>query len=82
MKLKFVLNKIDPKTGSILKTKEFKTLGEISNFLKIDYQNTQKFYKLCQTERDLKGLHTLLKELYKNYRIVDNISIMPDFELD
>ena len=82
MKLKFILQKLNTDNDEVLKTKEFKTLGEISKFLNVDYQNTQKFYKLCQNKRDLKGLHSLLKDLYKNYRIVDNFTtvINPDFE--
>ncbi len=80
MKSKFILQKLNQEDGSVLKTKEFKTLGELSTFLNIDYQNTQKFYKLCQSKRELKGLHSLLKELYKNYRVVDIFSAIPDFD--
>ena len=79
MKNKFILQKLDS-NNDIIKTKEFQTLKDISKFLNIDYQNTQKFYKLCQTNKDTKGLHSLLRELYKNYRIVDNIIIIQDFD--
>ena len=76
MKIKFTLQKINIETNEVEKEKHYNTLNQIAKDLNIDYQNTQKFYKLCNTDKPkLKGLHGLLSNLYKSYRIKNKFDI-------
>lgn len=80
LKFKFQILNDD---GTVKQEKEFKTLKQIGEYLKIDYQTCNKFYKLCskpEAERKLKGLHQLLLTLYKRYRVIDNFVPILDIQ--
>ncbi len=80
MALKFKLQIVNDDL-TVSKEKSFKSLKEIAEFLNIDYQTCNKFYKLCgENEPKIKGLHSLMKTLYNRYRIVDNRTVIVDFD--
>ena len=76
-RFKYILKKVDKNEVEIT-NKKFYTLKDISIFLNLDYQTTQKFYKLCESN-NIKGVHSKIKFLYRNYRIND-LNTIVDFD--
>ena len=72
MNYKFLLNQVDEE-GNIQKTKQMKTIREISKLLNIEYHQARLLYLLSKKDSK-KGIHPLLKELSKKYSITDNIN--------
>lgn len=70
MRSKFVLIQLN-ETGEFKRT-EYKTLREIQELLQLDYQTIQRFYRLCK-KTNIKGVHSLFKDLFERIRIIDNI---------
>ena len=65
MNYKFLLNQLDEE-GNIVKSKQMKTIREISNLLNIQYHQARLLYLLSKKDSK-KGIHPLLKELSKKY---------------
>ena len=63
MNYKFLLNQLD-ETGNIIKSKEMKTIRDISKILNIEYHQARLLYLLSK-KTSKKGIHPLLKELSK-----------------
>jgi hypothetical protein len=81
MNYKFLLNQLDEE-GNIIKSKEMKTIREISKLLSIEYHQARLLYLLSHKESK-KGLHPLLKQLSKKYTITDNnVNKFNDVDLD
>ena len=72
MQMKFLLNQLG-EDGSVQKTKEMKTLRDISNLLNIQYHQTRLLY--LNSKKPSKALHPFLKELSKKYSITDNNAV-------
>jgi hypothetical protein len=71
MRNKFLLINLDS-NGEVMFKREVKTLRELETILKLDYQTIQRFYRLCK-KTNIKGIHSLFKDLYNKFRVVDNI---------
>ena len=80
MNNKFLLNQLD-EAGNIIKSKEMKTIREISNLLNIQYHQARLLYLLSK-KGSKKGIHPLLKELSKKYSITDNMVKFDDINFD
>ena len=72
MNYKFLLNQLDEE-GIIIKSKQMKTIREISKLLNIEYHQARLLYLLSKKDSK-KGIHQLLKELSKKYSITDNVN--------
>ena len=72
MNNKFLLNQLDEE-GNIIKSKEMKTIRDISKILNIEYHQARLLYLLSK-KTSKKGIHPLLKELSKKYSITDNVN--------
>ena len=80
MNYKFALNQLDEE-GNIQKTKQMKTIREISKFLNVEYHQARLLYLLSKKDSK-KGIHPLLKELSKKYSITDNMNKFDDINFD
>jgi hypothetical protein len=80
MNNKFILNQLDEE-GNIVKSKQMKTIREISKLLNIEYHQARLLYLLSKKESK-KGIHPLLKELSKKYSITDNMNKFDDISFD
>ena len=80
MNYKFLLNQLDEE-GNILKTKQMKTIREISKFLNVEYHQARLLYLLSKKTSN-KGIHPLLKSLSKKYSITDNMNKFDDINFD
>ena len=80
MNYKFLLNQLD-ESGNILKSKQMKTIREISKFLNIEYHQARLLYLLSKKDTK-KGIHPLLKSLSQKYSITDNMSSFDDINFD
>jgi len=80
MNYKFLLNQIDEE-GNIIKSKQMKTIREISKLLNIEYHQARLLYLLSKKDSK-KGIHPLLKELSKKYSITDNMHKFDDINFD
>jgi hypothetical protein len=80
MNYKFALNQLDEE-GNIIKSKEMKTIREISKLLNIEYHQARLLYLLSKKDSK-KGIHPLLKELSKKYSITDNMHKFDDINFD
>jgi hypothetical protein len=80
MNYKFLLNQLDEE-GNIQKTKQMKTIREISKFLNVEYHQARLLYLLSKKDSK-KGIHPLLKELSKKYSITDNMNKFDDINFD
>ena len=80
MNYKFLLNQLDEE-GNIQKTKQMKTIREISKFLNVEYHQARLLYLLSKKDSK-KGIHPLLKELSKKYSITDNMHKFDDINFD
>ena len=80
MNYKFLLNQLD-ESGNILKSKQMKTIREISKFLNIEYHQARLLYLLSK-KTSKKGIHPLLKSLSQKYSIIDNMSNFDDINFD
>ena len=80
MNYKFLLNQLDEE-GNIQKTKQMKTIREISKFLNVEYHQARLLYLLSKKDTK-KGIHPLLKELSKKYSITDNMNKFDDINFD
>ena len=80
MNYKFLLNQLDEE-GNITKSKQVKTIREISKLLNIEYHQARLLYLLSKKDSK-KGIHPLLKELSKKYSITDNMHKFDDVNFD
>jgi len=80
MNYKFLLNQLDEE-GNIQKTKQMKTIREISKFLNVECHQARLLYLLSKKDSK-KGIHPLLKELSKKYSITDNMNKFDDINFD
>ena len=80
MNYKFLLNQLDEE-GIIIKSKQMKTIREISKLLNIEYHQARLLYLLSKKDSK-KGIHPLLKELSKKYSITDNMHKFDDINFD
>jgi hypothetical protein len=80
MNYKFALNQLDEE-GNIIKSKEVKTLREISKFLNVEYHQARLLYLLSKKDTK-KGIHPLLKSLSQKYSITDNMNKFDDINFD
>ena len=80
MNYKFLLNQLDEE-GNIQKTKQMKTIREISKLLNIEYHQARLLYLLSKKDSK-KGIHPLLKELSKKYSITDNMNKFEEINFD
>jgi hypothetical protein len=80
MNYKFLLNQLDEE-GNIIKSKQMKTIREISKLLNIEYHQARLLYLLSKKDSK-KGIHPLLKELSKKYSITDNMHKFDDINFD
>jgi hypothetical protein len=80
MNNKFILNQLDEE-GNIVKSKQMKTIREISKLLNVEYHQARLLYLLSKKESK-KGIHPLLKELSKKYSITDNMNKFDDISFD
>ena len=80
MNYKFLLNQLDEE-GNIIKSKQMKTIREISKLLNIEYHQARLLYLLSKKDTK-KGIHPLLKELSKKYSITDNMNKFDDINFD
>jgi hypothetical protein len=80
MNYKFLLNQLD-ESGNILKSKQMKTIREISKFLNIEYHQARLLYLLSKKDTK-KGIHPLLKSLSQKYSITDNMNNFDDINFD
>jgi len=80
MNYKFLLNQLDEE-GNIIKSKQMKTIREISKLLNIEYHQARLLYLLSKKDSK-KGIHPLLKELSKKYSITDNMHKFDDVNFD
>ena len=80
MNYKFLLNQLDEE-GIIIKSKQMKTIREISKLLNIEYHQARLLYLLSKKDSK-KGIHPLLKELSKKYSITDNMHKFDDVNFD
>ena len=73
MQLKYKLNQLS-EDGSIVKSKEMKTIRDIAKLLGIEYHQARLLY--LKTKKGNKGsLHPLLKELSQKYSITDSKTV-------
>jgi hypothetical protein len=80
MNYKFLLNQLD-ESGNILKSKQMKTIREISKFLNIEYHQARLLYLLSKKDTK-KGIHPLLKSLSQKYSITDNMNNFDEINFD
>lgn len=80
MNYKFLLNQLDEE-GIIIKSKQMKTIREISKLLNIEYHQARLLYLLSKKDSK-KGIHPLLKELSKKYSTTDNMHKFDDINFD
>jgi hypothetical protein len=73
MQLKYKLNQLS-EDGTVIKSKEMKTIRDIAKLLGIEYHQARLLY--LKTKKGNKGsLHPLLKELSKKYSITDSKTV-------
>jgi len=73
MQLKYLLNQLS-EDGTVIKSKEMKTIRDIAKLLGIEYHQARLLY--LKTKKGNKGsLHPLLKELSKKYSITDSKTV-------
>jgi hypothetical protein len=80
MNYKFLLNQLDEE-GNVQKTKQVKTIREISKLLNIEYHQARLLYLLSKKDTK-KGIHPLLKSLSQKYSITDNMNKFDDINFD
>lgn len=80
MNYKFLLNQLDEE-GNITKSKQMKTIREISKLLNIEYHQARLLYLLSKKDTK-KGIHPLLKSLSQKYSITDNMNNFDDINFD
>ena len=80
MNYKFLLNQLDEE-GIIIKSKQMKTIREISKLLNIEYHQARLLYLLSKKDTT-KGIHPLLKSLSQKYSITDNMNNFDDINFD
>lgn len=67
MQNKYLLNQLS-EDGSVIKSKEMKTIREIAKLLGVEYHQARLLY-LKSTKGNKGSLHPFLKELSKKYSI-------------
>ena len=73
MQLKYKLNQLS-EDGSVVKSKDMKTIGDIAKLLNIEYHQARLLY--LKSKKGNKGsLHPLLRELSKRYSITDGKTV-------
>lgn len=73
MQLKYLLNQLS-EDGSVIKSKEMKSIRDIAKLLGIEYHQARLLY--LKSKKENKGsLHPFLKELSKKYSITDGKTV-------
>jgi hypothetical protein len=74
MQNKYLLNKLS-EDGSVIKSKEMKSIKEISKLLNVEYHQARLLY--FKHKKGNKGsIHPFLKELSKKYSITDMPTVL------